>query len=76
MSFFCIALVLEPLEMVLQSYRFLEPWLYLSLQVYKCLLSTIFFIYEIYDYSQRGSSETGIWKYVLILILAFCACTA
>jgi hypothetical protein len=75
MFFFCVALVLEPLEMVLHSYRYLEPWLYLSFQVYKVLLSTIFFIYEIYGYTKRGEKEVGIWKWVWILILALCACT-
>ena len=50
MAFFVIALVLEPLEMVFQSYRLLEPWLYLSFQVYKALLSTTFLIFSIYAY--------------------------
>ena len=75
MFFFVVALGLEPLEMVLHSYRSLEPWLYLSFQVYKTLLSTIYFIYEIYGYTKRGEEEVGIWKWVWILLLALCACT-
>ena len=75
MFFFCVALILEPLEMVLQSYRFLEPWLYLSFQIYKCVLSTSFVIYNIVLYTQRGADEKGIWKWVWILIFSLLACT-
>lgn len=74
MFFFCVALIMEPLEMVLQSYRFLEPWLYLSFQVYKCLVSTAFFVYEIYAYTKLSKEESDIWRWVSIIILAFIAC--
>ena len=75
MFFFVVALGLEPLEMVLHSYRILELWLYLSFQVYKTLVSTIYFIYEIYGYTKRGEKEVGVWKGVWILLLALSACT-
>ena len=68
MAFICIALILEPLEMVLQSYQYLEPWLYLSFQVYKALLSTGFLIFEVYAYVKRGQYAEGIWKWVRIIL--------
>ena len=75
MFFICVALILEPLEMVLQSYRYLEPWLYLSFQVYKALLTIVFLVYEIYQYTELPASEPAVWKWVVIIIIAFCACS-
>ena len=82
MFFICVALILDPLEMVLQSYRYLEPWLYLSFQVYKALLSIIFLVYEIYQYTELPATLPAsmpavlrtVWKWVVIIIIAFCAC--
>lgn len=69
MFFYCVALILEPLEMVLQSYRYLEPWVYLGFQIYKVFLSVAFLIYEIYQYTVVGETTTGVWKIVWIITL-------
>ena len=69
MTFFCIALIMSPLEMVLQSYRFLEPWLYLSFQVYKATFSLIFMIVEIVDYTSADWASLVGWIRYLMLVL-------
>ena len=61
MALFCIALVMEPLEMVLQSYRLLEPSVYLAFQVYKTVLSTIFTIIEIVAYTSMDWAAKAWW---------------
>lgn len=48
MALLIIALIIEPVEMVFQSYRILEPWLYLALQIYKAAVATILLIIGIY----------------------------
>ena len=66
MFFFCVALISEPLEMVFDSYRLLEPWFYLSSQVYKTMLSTICLIVQILAYVRH---IPGIWKWVELVLL-------
>ncbi|KAK3054573.1 hypothetical protein LTR09_004302 [Extremus antarcticus] len=44
---------MSPLEMVLKSSRYLEPWLYLGFQVYKVGFSIVFAVLEIVEYAQQ-----------------------
>lgn len=70
MFFFCIALVMSPLEMVLQSYRFLEPWIYLSFQIYKVAFAVIFAIVEIVAYTKEDWSSLAVWiKYMMLVLI-------
>jgi len=48
-----ISLAMSPLEMVLKSSRYLEPWLYLGFQVYKVGFSIVFAVLEIVEYAQQ-----------------------
>jgi hypothetical protein len=72
MVFFCIGLIMSPLEMVFQSYRLLEPWVYLAFQIYKTLFGLIFTIIEIVAYTRTawgdGLSFTQILMIVLVVI--------
>lgn len=45
-----ITLLTGPLELLFQSLDFLEPWLYLSFQVFKVLFATAFSADELYRY--------------------------
>ena len=67
MAIFTIALVLEPVEMVFDSYRLLEPWLYLSFQVYKALFSTLFLIIVVVG-SAKGNQDALTLQDILILV--------
>ena len=69
MFFFCIALILSPLEMVLHSYRLLLPSVYLSFQVYKSLFSTIFFVIVIYEYTTGYGQNVGLVRIFLLIVV-------
>ncbi|KAK5164927.1 uncharacterized protein LTR77_009592 [Saxophila tyrrhenica] len=69
MVFFFIALIMSPLEMVLQSYRMLQPWLYLSFQVYKLVIAIIFTIVEIIEYTNQDWTSIAGWIRILMISL-------
>jgi len=70
-----IALILEPLEMMFQSYRVLEPWLYLSFQIYKILFSGAFLIFAAYNYAEvrQGVVMLAVLVVTVIMTLSFLA---
>ncbi|KAK3714485.1 hypothetical protein LTR37_007791 [Vermiconidia calcicola] len=74
MTLLCFALVMMPLEMVFQSYRLLEPWLFLAFQIYKVLFGTIFTILLIAGYARTDYSGPGSWlEYIVIATIVFAA---
>lgn len=56
--------------MVFSSYRLLEPWLFLSFQVYKALFSTLFLIITIVGYAQGNKDALAIWGIIIVLVMA------
>lgn len=72
MFFILLALLMSPLEMVLQSYRYLEPWVYLCFQVYKAVISTAFVIILGVLYTQVDRSGIALWITIInIILIAF-----
>ena len=69
MLFFLLALIMSPLEMVLQSYRLLEPWLYLSFQAYKLTFAIIFVIVQTVEYTNADWNSLAAWIRYLMLVL-------
>lgn len=57
---------MEPLEMVFQSYRILEPWLYLAFQAYKSLVTTIFLALAIDAFVKGDKDALGLWAVLII----------
>ncbi len=49
-----LAMVLEPLTMLLKSYRLLKPWLYLGFQILKAIFATAFAAYELRRFLRFG----------------------
>ena len=60
---------MTPLEAVLQSYRILEPWLYLSFQIYKAVVGSVLLGVGIYFWSQASDDEISLGQVVLIAFL-------
>jgi hypothetical protein len=76
-TLFGFALIMSPLEMVLHSYRLLEPWLFVAFQAYKSLFATIFPIIEIVQYTTTDWSTVSSWlKLLTELMIAVTICMA
>lgn len=72
MFFIMLALLMSPLEMVLQSYRYLEPWVYLGFQVYKAVISTIFVVILGVLFTEVDKSGIAYWITIInIILIAF-----
>lgn len=69
MVFFVIMLIMTPLEMVFHSVRFLEPWTYLSFQIFRVLFSIIFIIVQIVAYVNVDKALYPSWLRILNIVL-------
>ena len=80
MLVFAVALISEPLEMVLMSFRLLEPILYLSFQISKAILSTAYLGVVVNMLVKKEDPAVGdwanIWKIVSVVGLVFLGCMA
>ena len=76
MAFLLIALFMEPLEMVFQSYRILEPWLYLTIQVYKAIVGTVLLAAGIYIVVQHTAVAVDLADLVVIVFVVLIALMA
>lgn len=56
--------------MVFDSHRALEPWLYLSFQVFKALFATLFFIIAVVGYAQSRVDAIAIWGIAVLICKA------
>ena len=66
MTIFCLVLVAETIEMILHSYRALEPWLFLAFQIYKCASSSLFLGIEVYEYATKNQSSIYLWALIIV----------
>ena len=57
---------MEPIEMVFQSYKILEPWVYLGFQVYKSFITTLFLALAIAAMVKGDGDALGIWAVLVI----------
>lgn len=74
MAFLIIALIIMPVEMVFQSYRILQPWLYLTFQVYEAVLGSGLTFCGIYIAASWRCDGSYLFTAVAIAIVALIGC--
>lgn len=74
MAFVIIALIVEPVEMVFQSYLILEPWIYLVFQVYKKIVGTVLLFGGIYVVVQTTLPALTLGSSVVMVFVVMIGC--
>ncbi|QIW99916.1 hypothetical protein AMS68_005434 [Peltaster fructicola] len=62
LTFFAIAFLTLPIEITGYLYEFLNPWVFLGLQVFKTLFYTLGFAFLLYNFVHAPQISSGIWN--------------